>query len=147
MKPVIQWDEEKDGRRGGTVAVMRPWDIDAIREDVRLFLGRVNRTPVLFENAVCLSETMVFATVSINLFRNCDGVFVAEVAYRFIQATTRGICEDGQIRFVGWNRGWRPVSERWDRLEPNPFPFAEEAHPDGFASLWKGNVDEPRRAG
>lgn len=99
-------------------------------------VGRINREPVRFANHIALSETLLLSTLRIGILS--DGV--AHDCYaEFCWLNTRGVCEDGKTRFTGWNRLYRPNTQRWERVTDadnkiNIYTFAEDV--GGFEQLW-----------
>jgi hypothetical protein len=95
----------------------------------------VNKDMLAFQNFVALPETMLLVSF-LQISKTC--------AIDFLIMRTRGLCEDGQTRFVGWNRLWRPERNRWERVSSveakklcpgtgDSYPFP----PVRFEALWE----------
>ncbi len=114
-------------------------------------LGTVNCESVRFANFIALPETLL-ATAAGPDQQGRHGLHVLWMA-------TRGLCEDGVTRFVGWNRVYRPQTDRWERCGPlakiaasdgrtvaepggplqwgsSLYAYAEDALAGGLAHLW-----------
>lgn len=76
---------------------------DAPKENIRPFIGRVNGKPVQFKNFIALPETLLLNKVH------------EDNRLEFLVSLGRHVCEDGQTRYVGWNRFLRPETKRFER--------------------------------
>lgn len=102
-------------------------------------IGRVNRRPVKFANHIALAETLLFSIVHIGVLADTTAHWAyAELAWRDL----RGVCEDGQVHFVGWNRLYNPTAEKWLRVRradddaTGIYEYAEDV--GGFEQIWGG---------
>lgn len=79
-----------------------------------LFVAKLNKKPVAFVNHIALPETLLmtgweFVTVGKTL-----SLGERSLKVNFSLNLTRGLCEDGQTRYVGWNRMYRPEAQRFE---------------------------------
>lgn len=111
--------------------------------DIEVLMGRTNRLPIRFPIHIALPETILLMCVD-KMVPGADGYYVGEC--RFAVRDERGVCEDGVIRHVGFNRFRR--AGVWMRLHDAtgqpPYRYAEDVRRTvggvevaGFALLWQ----------
>lgn len=106
-------------------AMFHEWDL----APAYALLGTVNKKPVEFKNCIALPETLLLTGIEpVKIGRTLslghDEVFKLD----FSLCLTRGVCEDGEHRFVGWNRFWRPETGRYERLRLSGFKAEIGSH-------------------
>ncbi len=144
MTPAIQWLNVAvaetftlpSGRR--MLSMRRHGEIDfpANRQSQALaLLGAVNRESVRFANFIALPETLLAIQAGPHE-QERHGLYILWLA-------TRGLCEDGVTRFVGWNRVYRPQTDRWERCGPLAKIAASDGQPvaePGGPLQWGSNL-------